>query len=217
MINISIGVQCTSAVFKNNVQKTTSFPFDWMFSNPKFVFEMLLLLLIQNISIEELVKDHFFYCDKRANISRHEHYYICDNGSALYNSKYNVIFPHDEYNIETINKYIRRFERLNEALHSNEDILFVRIYDNLEEKLIPDNYYDNILIRDEEDIQKWEDFINDIQSKYNKKIKLLIITSKEDICSKTYNNIIMHFTKEHKNPESIYNIIKDHTQSDDVL
>ena len=59
-------------------------------------------------------------------MSRQEHYYICDNGFALYNSKYNVIFPHDEYNIETINKYIRRFERLKDIiLNSKEDIYFI--------------------------------------------------------------------------------------------
>ena len=74
---------------------------------------------------------------------------------------------------------------------------------------MPYDYYNNILIRDEEDIQKWEIFINYIQSKYNKKIKLLIITSKENICSKTYNNIIVRFTKKHKNNEIIYNIVKD--------
>ena len=36
-----------------------------------------------------------------------EYYYTCDNGFGLFNTKYNVIFPHDENNIDSINKYIR--------------------------------------------------------------------------------------------------------------
>jgi hypothetical protein len=123
---ISIGFQCSTASFIDDIQKTYTLPFDWMFANPSFVFEMLELLLEKNINIEDLVKNHFFYCDKRVNQTGLEHYYTCDNGVALYNSKYNVIFPHDENNIDNINKYIRRFERLkNIILNSNECLYFV--------------------------------------------------------------------------------------------
>ena len=45
MIIIPIGIQCTNATFKNEINKTQSLPFDWMFANPSFVFEMLELLL----------------------------------------------------------------------------------------------------------------------------------------------------------------------------
>jgi hypothetical protein len=110
---------------------------------------------------------------------------------------------------EVMKKYERRFARLNEALMSDDEILFVRIYDNLDEKLVPLEYYNNILSRDEEDIQKWEDFITCIQNKYNKNAKLLVITSRQDICSKTYNNVITYFTKHHKNCDNIYKIIRD--------
>ena len=123
---ISIGLQCSTASFIDDIQKTYTLPFDWMFANPSFVFEMLELLLEKNINIEDLVKNHFFYCDKRVNQRGLEHYYTCDNGFALYNSKYNVIFPHDQNNIDNINKYIRRFERLkNIILNSNECLYFV--------------------------------------------------------------------------------------------
>ena len=123
-------------------------------------------------------------------------------------------FGHDFNNFafqknEVIQKYERRFTRLNEALMSDEPILFVRIYDNLDEKLVPIDYYNNILSRDDEDIQKWEDFITCIQNKYNKKTKLLVITSREDICNKTYNNVIMQFTTQHKKCDNIYEIIRD--------
>ena len=62
MIFIPIGVQCSSAVFKNEIEKTHTLPFDWMFTNPSFIFEMLVLLLEKNMNIEELVKNHFLYC-----------------------------------------------------------------------------------------------------------------------------------------------------------
>jgi hypothetical protein len=55
-----------------------------------------------------------------------EHYYTCEDGVCLYNTKYNVIFPHDQNNVDTINKYIRRFERLKDIiLNSKERLYFI--------------------------------------------------------------------------------------------
>lgn len=65
---IPIGIQCTNATFKENFENTHTLPFDWMFATPSFVFEMLELLLEKNINIDDLVKNHFFYCEKKANI-----------------------------------------------------------------------------------------------------------------------------------------------------
>ena len=126
MIIIPIGVQCSSATFKKELLQSYTLPFDWMFATPKFVFEILTLLLEKNIDIAELVKNHFFYCDKKANIDGLEHYYICDDGFAQCNTKYNVIFPHDINNDDTISKYIRRFERLKDIiLNSQEELCFM--------------------------------------------------------------------------------------------
>lgn len=123
---IPIGIQCTSATFKKELEDTPTLPFDWMFSTPAFVLEMLELLLQKNMNVVDLVKNHFFLCDKRANMTGAENYYTSENGFALYNTKYNVIFPHDKNNIETIDKYIRRFERLKATiLHSNEFLCFI--------------------------------------------------------------------------------------------
>ena len=121
---IPIGIQCSNVTFKKEIENTHTLPFDWMFAIPSFVFEILELLLEKNIKIDDLVKNHFFYCEKRANINGVEHYYTCDNGFALYNTKYNVIFPHDENNIDTINKYIRRFERLKEIILNSTECLY---------------------------------------------------------------------------------------------
>ena len=173
-------------------QKT--YPYDWLITTQSFIIDSF-----NNFN-------NFFIFDEK---------YVYDNLNLLdYNKK--AIMLHDFVNFtsqkeEVIAKYKRRFERLNECLNDIEDILFVRIYDNLQESLVPNDYYNNILIRDDENIQKWESFINNIQIKYNKnnkKLKLLIITNREDICSKTNNNIIIHFTKEHKNTKNIYNIIQ---------
>lgn len=123
---IPIGIQCTNATFKKSFENTHTLPFDWMFSTPSFVFEMLELLLEKNINIEDLVKNHFLNCEKRATLNGLENYYTCDNGFALFNTKYNVIFPHDQNNIDTINKYIRRFERLKDIiLNSTECLYFI--------------------------------------------------------------------------------------------
>jgi hypothetical protein len=186
---------CDLAQALRNSNQLT-YPYDWLITTQTFIIN----------SFNDI--NNFFEFDEK---------YLYDNDKLLvYNKK--AIMLHDFNNFflqkeGVIAKYKKRFERLNESLNSNEDILFVRIYDNLQENLVPNDYYNNILIRDEEDIEKWENFINSIQIKYNKKIKLLIITSKENICSKKYNNIIIFFTKEHKNNEIIYNIIQDTVNS----
>ncbi len=129
MLIIPIGLQCTGAIFKRNINKKSfTYPFDWMFATPKFVYEMLELLLVNNMNITELVKQHFFYCDRKASLNGLENYILDDRGFALYNTKYNVIFPHDVNKQENIEKYIRRFERLKDTiLKSSEDICFVYV------------------------------------------------------------------------------------------
>jgi len=124
---IPIGIQCLNAKLKKKINKDTeTLPFDWMFSHPKFVYEILKLLLENKINIEEIVNNHFFYCDKRATFKVTEAYYTDSNGFALYNSKYDVIFPHDNNDEETKMKYIRRLSRLKDLiLNSNEKLVFI--------------------------------------------------------------------------------------------
>ena len=132
MVIISIGIQCTNSIFKQRNNKSSQrFPFDWMLSTPKFVFEMFELLLEKNMNIDELVTKHFFICEKRAIINGPEHFFICDmcdKRGSLCNTKYNVIFPHDDFLDETVNKYIRRFERLKELIlntNTQEELCFI--------------------------------------------------------------------------------------------
>jgi hypothetical protein len=82
--------------------------------------------LENKINIEEIVNNHFFYCDKRANHENDEAYYTHSNGIALYNSKYDVIFPRDKNDEENKMKYIRRLSRLKDLiLNSNEKLVFI--------------------------------------------------------------------------------------------
>jgi hypothetical protein len=167
-----------------------TYPYDWLITTQTFIVN----------SFNDF--NNFFIFDEK---------YVYDTTKLIdYNKK--AVMLHDFNNFtlqknEVITKYKRRFERLNECLNENEDILFVRIYDNLEDKLMPNDYYNNILSRDNECMQKWENFMNEQQN--NKIAKLLLITNDENICSKTYTNIIVRFTKEHKNKNIIKTIIQE--------
>ena len=130
MLIIPIGIQCTSAKFKHEINSSESLPFDWMFATPKFVYEMLNLLLVQNMDIEELVNEHFFFCEKKAGLSsKLEYYYTCENGFAPFNAKYGAIFPHDHGDKkDTVDKYVRRFIRLKDILlHSPEELCLLYV------------------------------------------------------------------------------------------
>jgi hypothetical protein len=132
---ISLGFQCTvPTVFQYLGVKNETLPFDWMLSSPKFVYEMLFLLMEENMSIPELVTNHFFKCDKRCTLVRDmnnnvvvEHYITDPNGDSLYNEQYDVIFPHDLYDIDHIQKYIRRFERLYNLIKNYNDLIYIYI------------------------------------------------------------------------------------------
>jgi len=126
MLIIPIGIQCTNYQYLvNHGLRKMAYPFDGIISNPKFVYELLELLLDSEISLKELVKDYFLYSNKKTKFIRLEHHYTDESGEGfgICNTKYNVIFPHDTYNDETIEKYIRRFERLSQdILNNNEEI-----------------------------------------------------------------------------------------------
>jgi hypothetical protein len=134
-IFISLGAQCTtSTLFDILYIKKETFPFDWMISTPEFVYIILKLLLIDNMEIEDIVNEHFFFCDKNALRDKIEegHYIINEDfeddndNNILFNSKYNVCFPHDC--LKDKEKYIRRLIRLKHLiLDKNNYISFVYV------------------------------------------------------------------------------------------
>jgi hypothetical protein len=181
---------CELALSLRDLNQLT-YPYDWLVTTQSFIFNSF-----------NNFENFFSFEDK----------YVYQNTKLLDKNK-KAVMLHDfnnfaeEKNI-VIEKYKRRFERLETALNSSDNILFVRLYDNLEDYISSD--YTNIFYREEEDINNWENFISDIKNKYNNKnIKLLIITNNEEICNKNYNNIILYYTKEYKNSKVIYDIIKN--------
>ena len=146
-IYISIGFQCNSSEFlKTTGLHSHSYPFDWLFSNPKGVFDILKLLLDTKMDIKELVTQHFFanlgtitpISNTKFITDNSGIFYSGQESSAIYkaclmssrypyNSKYKFIFAHETGSYEdTVEKYIRRFQRLKDSiLNNNEDIYFV--------------------------------------------------------------------------------------------
>jgi Putative papain-like cysteine peptidase (DUF1796) len=172
---ISLGIQCLNASLKQNINMDSErMPFDWMLSNPKFVYEMLVLLLDINMDIRMIVENHFFNIDKKASILKHEYYITDPNGIALYNSKYDVIFPHDVQNEETINKYIRRFNRLKDTiLNSKEKQIFLYTSQSSDTN-------GNFMIDDRpiiSDVYLYMSKIYELINKYNSNNKMIILDS----------------------------------------
>ena len=124
---IPIGIKCLNTTLKKRIKKDTkkiSFGLDvcsW-----KICLWNFKTFIGKKINIEEIVNDHFFCCDKLVNCKKLEDYYTDSNGITSYNSKYDVIFPHDKNDEETKMKYIRRLARLKDL------ILLLNIVERLE-------------------------------------------------------------------------------------
>lgn len=127
MFIVPIGSNCVVAYFLRGVNlRKLSLPFDWMFSYPNFIREMLRLLLEENMDERELVTKHFFLHDKRSWRRGEYNISVVPGGNNLLNSKYDVVFPHDTISQETIDKYTRRFIRLKEIIkNEKEKVVFV--------------------------------------------------------------------------------------------
>jgi hypothetical protein len=125
---VPIGVQCLNAILKKRLGiSEKSLPFDWMLSNPGFVLDILSLLLDGSMSVDNIVSDRFFCCDGRVKMTEVEHF-VTDHsggGASLYNSRYDVVFPHDQDGAETRAKYARRLTRLRQLVLSGEPLVLL--------------------------------------------------------------------------------------------
>jgi len=138
-----------------------AYPYDWLICNQSFVINS--------------------FCDITNFFNFEDNSYIYESTKFL-DPTLGAIMLHDFNNYilekrDIINKYNRRFQRLYSKLENTDPILFIRSIDNLNINLTPINYYDNIYIREEESINKWNLFLNMLINKYNKKLYLLLITS----------------------------------------
>ena len=187
-IYISIGLQCTvpTVLERMNLRKN-SYPFDWMFANPYFVYKILYLLLKENLNINEIVREHFFRNDQKCGKELSNHYMFKKNGKAICNELYNAVFPHDKYNEDTINKYIRRFERLkNDILNTSNYIQFIYISQ-------PSLNSGNFTLNGKEVIQNVYQNMNNIYllvKNYNKNINIMIFDAIKNEDTNILNNEI---------------------------
>ena len=208
-IYISIGFQCNSSEFlKTTGLHSHSYPFDWLFSNPKGVFDILKLLLDTKMDIKELVTQHFF-ANLGTIIPISNTKFITDNSgifysgqesSAIYkaclmssrypyNSKYKFIFAHETSSYEdTVEKYIRRFQRLKDSiLNNNEDIYFVYTSQSCNNYIV-----DGVQINS--DVYVYLSEIYDLVSKYRSlKTKIILFDAILDENEMLLNNnVVLH-------------------------
>ena len=115
-----------------------------------------------------------------------EHYATDSNGDSLYNEQYDVIFPHDLYDIDHIQKYIRRFERLYNLIKDNNDLIYVYISPS-------SNQGGNFLIDGKIILSNTDLYLNKIYdllfSKSNNQFEFKALITKPTDSTKLHNNI----------------------------
>jgi hypothetical protein len=104
-----------------------------------------------------------------------------------------------------IDKYKRRFDRVRTSLNDDKEVLFVRLVDDVNGRTDTTGFYDKIFIRDDEDVKKWEEFMNRINETYEKQMSLLLISSDDTIST------------EHPNISIAYVNVKEEKQIKDVI
>ena len=168
---IPLGFQCTvSDILKSMNKRTSSLPFDWMLSRPEFVYNIL-ELLFSDMSIDEIVREHFFNCKENANFYAIE-YFKVGEGTSLYNRKYNVIFPHDTFDEENIQKYIRRLTHLKDIIINEDNITF--IYISPSSNLKGNFFIDDVCQINEDDITLYFNKIVSIITRQRSNFKFLM-------------------------------------------
>ncbi len=215
---VPIGFQCTTKLTLEslNIHQPT-LPFDWMLAPPKFVYDIL-DLLVQNLNIETLVKQYFFHNHTLARWTLQPEEYLEYSEGYPYNKDGSAIFPHDgdnqDYN-EIIQKYIRRFYRLKEQIFDiQNELLLVYISQSSGNR-----YQGNFFINHIEILTNSYNFLNKIyflillKRKHNFKIIMIDTIKNEE--QKILNQNIEYYSIDPQNsfqnmiPEC-HNILKNY-------
>lgn len=169
-----------------------AYPYDWIVSAQSFVIK----------SFED--KSEFFAFDDAC-------VYL---GNHLIAPRKNAVMAHDFVDFDkqvqdVIDKYERRYDRIEIILNGRDPILFVRILENLEQRLVPLGFYDNIFRREEEDLSQWDKFIDGLINKYSIRCKLLLITDnpRHKLDDKHQHLILRHV--QDKGRDAIRNVIAE--------
>lgn len=178
-----------------------SYPYSWIVSSQSFVIKSF-----NNF-------DNFFDFDTKYLHPTHNSIIYTPDKSAVMLHDFSNLHNIDEKN-NVIEKYKRRFDRLNNTLLNNNKLLLIRLPDNLKSPMLPYGLYDNIYIREEEDLVLWNNFFTNLCNTYpSKEIHLLIIT---DMLSKIINrppiihkNIHLIYSENHKDKNTLKKIISE--------
>jgi hypothetical protein len=175
-----------------------TYPYNWIVSSQSFVI------------------DSFNHYEKFFDFKDESVHYALKN--MIHNGNKKAVMLHDFHNFylekdNVIEKYKRRFVRLDETLKNKNKLIFVRLPDNLKEPMTPIGLYDNFYDREDEDIDKWNDFFTKLCIQYpEKEIHFLIITNmfeKIKNCPvNKHKNLHLIFAHQYKKTDVLVNILK---------
>ena len=153
-------------------------PFDWLIARQDFV-----------ISAIETGGKSFFDFDDPARLQG-ETIITMPDGSALSIHDFRMSWAAEKENVGK--KYRRRWSRFHDILNSRHSpsrtrkIVFVRSFLDMDEPI--ESIYDNIFVRQEENIRMWEDFLARMQKKnLDVEMHLVVVTSRDDVKSQAPN------------------------------
>lgn len=124
---VPLGSSCSAptCLLADEGRKGPNYPFDWAFSNPEFVLEII-KLCVTDMSSHQIVTQHFF---------KNKYGLIGPNFASVFdphpgkpaNTDYRIAFPHEEHKSQDnlIESYVRRMDRLKDALLRDKDVIFI--------------------------------------------------------------------------------------------
>lgn len=119
---ISLGYNCLPAyLFQVLEVREESYPFDWIFSTPNSIYQILIKLLQEDrdeYDLFQMSSEKIGLTEGIPTYTIESKDIIAPNGfyKIPYNPEYSLLFVHDKNNQETEKKYQRRLKRLRETL-----------------------------------------------------------------------------------------------------
>jgi hypothetical protein len=138
-----------------------SYPYDWLITTQSFVEKSF-----NDMQAFFEFAEEFVYDNTKLLTRSHDAIMLHDFNSFL------------SQQADVAARYTRRFARFDAALHGPHPILFVRVADNLEVPLSPRKYYDDIFVREAEDVSRWNALMETVSARYKKCCKLLYVLAK---------------------------------------
>jgi hypothetical protein len=173
---MSIGSNCAPGLSLRQFKiKKETYPFDWVRTNSKIIYDVLLTGPEKYTSFNSVISDNYFLKDL--------HSYTHPNFNKTHINHYGQHFTHylDISMVDLINKFTRYLDRFFELLNSNKKILFIH---SNEEFIYHKKSRDK-----KEEFYEYLCKINDILIEKYPKIEFKIINIDIDNKFKDYKNI----------------------------